>query len=58
MLSTYERLAKQKGGVGVVELKNGKCMGCQVSVPEHRIKDIDRGNIVYCDNCGRILCAR
>lgn len=58
MLTTYDRLAKQKGGVAVSRLKGGKCMSCQVTVPADRIRDAEQGRMVYCDSCGRILVAQ
>lgn len=58
MLKTYNRLAQQKGGTAVARLKNGKCSSCQVTVPADRIRDAEKGNVVYCDSCGRILVAQ
>lgn len=58
MLKTYDRLAAQKGGVAVAHLKGNKCMSCQVTVPADRVRDAERDILVYCDSCGRILCAR
>lgn len=58
MLKTYSRLAQQKGGTAVARLKNGKCLSCQVTVPADRIRDAEKGNVVYCDSCGRILVAQ
>ncbi len=58
MLRTYDRLAQQKGGLAVAVLKGSKCLGCQVTVPADRMRDAEKGNLVYCDSCGRILVAR
>lgn len=58
MLQTYDRLAQQKGGLAVARLKGGKCMGCRVTVPADRARGAEKGNLVYCDSCGRILVAR
>lgn len=58
MLQTYTRLAQQKGGTAVARLQNGKCLGCRVTVPADRIRDAEKGNVVYCDSCGRILVAQ
>jgi predicted nucleic acid-binding Zn-ribbon protein len=58
MLKTYDRMAQQKGGLAVAALKGGKCTGCRVTVPADRARDAEQGKLVYCDSCGRILCAR
>lgn len=56
LLGTYDQMAQRKSGVAVAALQGGKCLGCQVTVPAHRVKDVEEGKLVYCDNCGRILC--
>ncbi len=55
-LATYENLAKRIGNLVVVELRNHRCTGCQVRVPDNRVKAADEGQLATCDNCGRILC--
>ncbi len=55
-LATYDKLAKRIGTLVVVELRNHRCTGCQVRVPDNRVKSADEGKLVTCDNCGRILC--
>jgi predicted nucleic acid-binding Zn-ribbon protein len=57
MLRTYDRLIQQKGGTAVALLKGSKCLSCQVTVPADRIRDAEKGTVVYCDSCGRILFA-
>jgi predicted nucleic acid-binding Zn-ribbon protein len=54
-LSAYEREAKRPGGLAVVLLRNGRCLGCQVTVPANLAKLVDQGQLVKCDSCGRIL---
>ena len=55
-LSAYDNTLKKGMGTAVVQLKNNRCRGCQVSVPANLAKAADEGKLVYCDNCGRILC--
>lgn len=55
-LATYENTAKRVGSLVVVELRNHRCTGCQVRVPDNLVKAADVGELVYCDNCRRILC--
>lgn len=57
MLATYQRVAGRTGGLAVVALRNGRCLGCQVTVPANVVKMADQGRLVSCDNCGRILYA-
>ncbi len=51
----YEDAARRAGPVAVAALQNGRCLGCQVSVPAYIIKAADEGQLVTCDNCTRIL---
>jgi uncharacterized protein len=55
-LSVYQNASRRLGGLVVVQLRNGRCTGCQVSVPANQAKAADEGQLVMCDNCGRILC--
>lgn len=56
-MATYESVQQRVSSNGVVRLKQGRCQGCQVQVPAHRIKAVDEGQLVFCDSCGRILSA-
>lgn len=38
----------------IAKLENGICSGCRLSVPERQIVN-SMGQLVYCDNCGRII---
>lgn len=51
----YERTQKIAGSIAVVLLKNGRCMGCQVTVPANLAKGVDQGELINCDSCGRLL---
>ena len=56
LLEQYEKLSQQKDGLAVVPIKNSICEGCNVKVPPSLIGRIKRGkDIVYCENCNRIL---
>lgn len=55
VLKNFEYLIKNKENA-VSELKDGICLGCRMMVSSMTIDEISKGNdIVYCDNCGRIL---
>lgn len=58
IFSTYERLitSPQKNGLAVVEMKEGFCQGCFVSLPPQRVNEVKRNSeIIFCEGCGRIL---
>lgn len=58
LLATYERLRQKLGGVGVARLSGGRCEGCHLSLPAtelDRIRRLPPGELVTCDQCGRIL---
>jgi predicted nucleic acid-binding Zn-ribbon protein len=58
LLTEYETLRRQFGGVGVARLEGGRCLGCQLqlsAVERDRIKGLDPGALVHCEECGRLL---
>jgi len=55
-LALYENTVRRVSLMAVVNLRNGRCGGCQVRVPSNLIKVVDEGQLVHCDTCGRILC--
>jgi predicted nucleic acid-binding Zn-ribbon protein len=58
-LSTYEDLRQRKGGTAVARLQRSLCQSCHVEVPSSWLQQARQGeNLVFCGNCGRILCAR
>ena len=58
LLAKYETIRARKNGVAVAELVNGTCMGCHVGMSAQRAKQVERGEIVTCGGCGRILYLR
>jgi predicted nucleic acid-binding Zn-ribbon protein len=52
-----ETAKRRAGEMAVVTLKNGRCRGCLLGVSAMMQKAVDEGQLVSCDNCGRILCA-
>lgn len=54
-LNAYNNVMNKGLGSAVVALKNNRCRGCQVSVPANLVKAANEGQLIYCDNCGRIL---
>ena len=56
ILSKYDRIVKNKDGLGIVAVNNHTCSGCHMSVTEqlfNQMKMFDA--IITCDACARIL---
>lgn len=54
----YERLRSRLGGVAVARLVGNRCDGCHLTLPAtelDRIRHLPPGELVTCDQCGRIL---
>ncbi|MDR1175578.1 MAG: C4-type zinc ribbon domain-containing protein [Treponema sp.] len=52
----FERIVKNKGGRGIVAIKNGVCMGCHMILPAQFANQVRLGKeIVFCPYCSRIL---
>ena len=54
-LKAYQGAQRHAGPSAVVLLINGRCRGCQVTVPAMVAKGANEGQIVTCDSCGRLL---
>lgn len=58
LLSLYDRLRAQHGGVGAAMLRRGRCEGCHLSlntVDLNRIRATPPDEVVRCEECRRIL---
>lgn len=58
LLSTYDRLRVRSAGVGVARLIGASCTGCHLSLPSaevERLRRLPADEVVFCDQCGRIL---
>lgn len=58
LLTEYERLRRELGGVAVARLAGTSCGGCHLSlsaVEVDRIRKTPAGAMVHCEECGRIL---
>ncbi len=56
LLSTYDRVRRGRGGMAVVEAKDGVCTGCHVRMRPQMYNDVRHGDsIIYCESCARIL---
>jgi len=55
LLRRYERVMKFRGS-GLAEVRDHKCMGCQVMLrPQMHNEVLNGQQIVYCDSCQRVL---
>jgi hypothetical protein len=55
-LAAYQQVVKRTAPPAVVAIRNGRCLGCQVTIPANLIKAAEEGKLVFCDSCTRILC--
>lgn len=56
VLSVYETVRRQRGGVAVAHVQGGNCGGCRVQIPEAvRRKAFSVDQVAQCPNCERIL---
>src|ERR1700730_14631320 len=54
LLRQYERVAKFRGS-GLAEVRDQKCMGCQVMLRPQTYNEVRNGQIVVCESCQRVL---
>ena len=58
LLKEYDQLRAKLDGVGAARLVGNACMGCHLTLAAtevDRIRHLPEDEVVYCDNCGRIL---
>ncbi|MFB3825967.1 MAG: zinc ribbon domain-containing protein [Bryobacteraceae bacterium] len=52
----YERVRKNRRGIGVAEATEGRCAVCNMTLRLQFLQDLKRGDqIMCCESCGRIL---
>jgi len=56
ILFKFERIIKNKAGIGIVPIKNGICTGCHLILTPQFVNDVRMGNgIQFCPECSRII---
>ena len=56
MLFKFERIIRNKEGLGIVALRAGVCTGCQMILPPFFANRVRMGEeIMFCPNCSRIV---
>jgi len=52
----YEQISARRGGLAVVAVRDGTCLGCHMHVPPQLFNELQRGGAVHlCPNCHRML---
>ena len=54
MLNKYRRL-RQRTGKAVMPVLGGACTGCFTNVPHVFTSSVNKGKVIACETCGRIL---
>ncbi len=54
LLRHYDRVLKFRGS-GLAEVRDQKCMGCQVMLRPQTYNEVRAGQLVFCESCQRIL---
>lgn len=56
LLSLYDRIRAQKGGIGAAALSDGTCQGCRTKLPAREVERLrSEGGLQRCESCRRIL---
>lgn len=56
ILFKFQRIIRNKSGVGIVPVKSNVCSGCHMVLPSQFVNDVRTGNdIQFCPYCSRIL---
>lgn len=56
LLARYDRVARQRDGVGVAEVRKDACGACFRTLPPQALQEAKRSDAVMtCESCGRIL---
>lgn len=55
LLELYETIRRRTGAIGLAEVVNDICTGCDTAIMPQRVSDLISGNRVQCPNCERIL---
>ena len=56
IVSTYERIRKNRGGIAIAEAVDGRCSACHISLRPQFFQELKRGEkIMTCESCSRIL---
>ena len=54
-VAVYRSLRRRKGGLVVVQVRDGACGGCGVVVSPSLAWQLRQEGVAHCDNCGRVI---
>lgn len=54
-LFKFDRIIKNKQGIGIVPVQGNVCMGCHMILSAQFAIEVRKENIMYCPYCSRIL---
>lgn len=54
-LREYDALYKKKGGVAVAKMRVNKCLSCQITASDQKVRQAKSGSLEHCGGCGRII---
>lgn len=56
LLSKYETLRERRNGIALVNVEDGVCQGCYMSLPPQKYNQLLSGNVSFdCPTCNRIM---
>lgn len=56
LLFKFERIIRNKAGLGIVPIEQGVCTGCHIILPVQYVNEVHQGTDVrFCPNCSRVL---
>ncbi|MCF8528271.1 MAG: nucleic acid-binding protein, partial [Candidatus Nanopelagicales bacterium] len=58
LLSLYNKIRAEQGGVGAAALHRGSCQGCRLTLPPTEIEELRAAApdaVIRCEECRRIL---
>ena len=56
ILFKFERIIKNKAGVGIVPIHGHVCQGCHITLPVQFVNEVRKGEeFMFCPYCSRVL---
>ncbi len=53
----YKMLMERRGGLAVVNVRNGVCLGCHMNIPPQLFIEVTKNaRVITCPSCNRIFC--